>query len=84
MYCHTNCPTPPIFNSKAHAGLFYLNVWLKPFRLFQEERPVWHTINCNVLHKDQTAKRPEEEKFEDKQIIMVTEDEGSVADDMEG
>lgn len=52
--------------------------------LFQEERPVWHTINCNVLHKYQTAKRPEEEKFEDKQIIMVTEDEGSVADDTEG
>lgn len=61
-----------------------LNVCLKPFRLFQEERPVWHTINCNVLPKEEKEKRPEKEKIEDKQITMVTEDEGSVADVMEG
>lgn len=52
--------------------------------LFQEERPVWHTINCNVLHKDQKEKKPEKEKFVDDGIIMVTEDKGSVADDTEG
>lgn len=75
---------PPILNSKACAGFFYLNVCLKPFRLFQEERPVWHTINCNVIHKDQKEKRPEKEKVEDEQIIMVTGDKGSVSDDTEG
>ncbi|KAK3435770.1 hypothetical protein EUGRSUZ_C00480 [Eucalyptus grandis] len=52
--------------------------------LFQEERPVWHTINCNVLHKDQKEKKPEKEKIDDDGIIMVTEDKGSAADDTEG
>ncbi|KAF8033881.1 hypothetical protein BT93_C0223 [Corymbia citriodora subsp. variegata] len=52
--------------------------------LFQEERPVWHTINCNALHKDQKEERPEKEKIDDEQIVMVTEDKGSAADETEG
>ncbi|CAN1290011.1 Protein OS-9 homolog, partial [Linum perenne] len=41
--------------------------------LFQEERPVWHTINCNVMRKDYKESKVEKEKSENKQIIMVTE-----------
>ena len=41
------------------------------YRLFQEERPVWHTIDCNVLPKDYK----EENKVEKTPIVMVTEDE---------
>ncbi|XP_012081137.1 protein OS-9 homolog [Jatropha curcas] len=40
--------------------------------LFQEERPVWHTINCNVLSKDSKGTKAEKLKTEEKQIIMVT------------
>ncbi|KAK3213066.1 hypothetical protein Dsin_017772 [Dipteronia sinensis] len=39
--------------------------------LFQEERPVWHTIDCNVLPKDYK----EEIKVDKTPIVMVTEDE---------
>lgn len=36
--------------------------------LFQEERPVWHTINCNALPKDE--KEPKTEKsFQDEKIV---------------
>ena len=42
-------------------------------RLFQEERPVWHTINCNVLPKDYKDTKVEEESKE--QIVMVTDNE---------
>lgn len=42
--------------------------------LFQEERPVWHTINCNVLPKDFKDTKVGEESKE-KQILMVTDDE---------
>ncbi|KAL5825879.1 hypothetical protein ACOSQ3_021942 [Xanthoceras sorbifolium] len=38
--------------------------------LFQEERPVWHSIDCNVLPKDYK----EEDKADRTQIVMVTED----------
>ncbi|XVF47992.1 hypothetical protein PTKIN_Ptkin03bG0154800 [Pterospermum kingtungense] len=34
--------------------------------LFQEERPVWHTINCNVLPKDY-----KDTKVEDAHITMI-------------
>lgn len=42
--------------------------------LFQEERPVWHTIDCNVLPNDYKATKVEEDKVESKQILMVTGD----------
>ncbi|XP_062149611.1 protein OS-9 homolog isoform X1 [Alnus glutinosa] len=42
--------------------------------LFQEERPVWHTINCNVLPKDYKEAKVEEESKE--KIIIVTDNEG--------
>jgi len=32
--------------------------------LFQEERPVWHTINCNALPKDQKESKVEEDSFQ--------------------
>ncbi|CAI0388935.1 unnamed protein product [Linum tenue] len=42
--------------------------------LFQEERPVWHTINCNALPKTYKESKVEKESTdEDKQIFMVTE-----------
>jgi protein OS-9 len=41
--------------------------------LFQEERPVWHTINCNVLPKDYKDTKVVEESKE--QIVMVTDNE---------
>ncbi|KAF2310558.1 hypothetical protein GH714_014456 [Hevea brasiliensis] len=41
--------------------------------LFQEERPVWHTINCNVLPKDTKETKAEKDKAEDKQVIMATD-----------
>ncbi|KAB1208938.1 Protein OS-9 [Morella rubra] len=43
--------------------------------LFQEERPVWHIINCNVLPKDYKESKVEEESKEN-EIAMVTENEG--------
>ncbi|KAG7984557.1 hypothetical protein I3843_04G166500 [Carya illinoinensis] len=43
--------------------------------LFQEERPVWHTINCNVLPKDFKETKVGEESKE-KLILMVTENDG--------
>ncbi|KAM7508276.1 hypothetical protein LguiA_018729 [Lonicera macranthoides] len=42
--------------------------------LFQEERPVWHIINCNVLPKDYTEpKREQESSQNEKKITMVTD-----------
>ncbi|XP_015582774.1 protein OS-9 homolog [Ricinus communis] len=43
--------------------------------LFQEERPVWHTIDCNALPKDYEETKAENDKTVDKQIIMVTDAE---------
>ncbi|KDP30206.1 hypothetical protein JCGZ_16988 [Jatropha curcas] len=34
--------------------------------LFEEDRPVWHTINCNVLPKDFKGTKAEKAKTEDK------------------
>lgn len=42
--------------------------------LFQEERPVWHTINCNVLPKDYKQTKVEKDEQEPQQILTVTED----------
>lgn len=44
------------------------------FRLFQEERPVWHTIDCNALPKDYKVSKVKEED-EDTEIVMVTDSE---------
>lgn len=41
--------------------------------LFQEERPVWHTINCNVLPKDHKEPNTEETNDQDEKITMVTD-----------
>ncbi|MBA0736631.1 hypothetical protein Gogos_010162 [Gossypium gossypioides] len=38
------------------------------YQLFQEERPVWHTINCNVLPKDTKVE-------EDPHITMIMDSE---------
>ncbi|KAL3535937.1 hypothetical protein ACH5RR_004398 [Cinchona calisaya] len=40
--------------------------------LFQEERPVWHNINCNVLPKDYKEANVEGDDFPDEKITMVT------------
>ncbi|CAI8587347.1 unnamed protein product [Vicia faba] len=47
--------------------------------LFQEERPVWHTIDCNALPKDYKVSKVREED-EDAEIVMVTD---SVINDSE-
>ncbi|OWM89084.1 hypothetical protein CDL15_Pgr023930 [Punica granatum] len=50
-------------------------------RLFQEEKPVKHTINCNVLPRDYKENKAEvDEKLEDSQIVMVTDMEDSSND----
>ncbi|KAK2993537.1 hypothetical protein RJ640_007369 [Escallonia rubra] len=41
--------------------------------LFQEERPQWQSINCNVLPKDYKEPKMEDNSFQDKKIAMVTE-----------
>jgi protein OS-9 len=43
--------------------------------LFQEERPVWHTINCNFLSRDSKESKMEEEstQIKNNKIAMVTE-----------
>ncbi|RVX05241.1 Protein OS-9-like [Vitis vinifera] len=40
---------------------------------FQEERPVWHIINCNALPKDYKETKAEEAPFKNKQITMATD-----------
>ncbi|KAL3532264.1 hypothetical protein ACH5RR_005785 [Cinchona calisaya] len=40
--------------------------------LFQEERPVWHTINCNALPKDHREAKVEADNFQDEKIAMIT------------
>jgi len=50
--------------------------------LFQEERPVWHTINCNVLPKGYKQTKVEEESKE--KIIIVTDNEAPSIYDSEG
>ncbi|XP_059290581.1 protein OS-9 homolog [Lycium ferocissimum] len=41
--------------------------------LFHEERPVWHTINCNKLPKDHREMKVEAGNIEDGKITMVTD-----------
>ncbi|KAM3270127.1 protein OS-9 [Capsicum chacoense] len=48
--------------------------------LFQEERPVWHTINCNKLPKDYRETKAEE-NFDDEKIAMVTDSEDQPSTD---
>ncbi|CAL0320170.1 unnamed protein product [Lupinus luteus] len=42
--------------------------------LFQEERPVWHTIDCNVLPKDHNDDKVRQEN-RNMEIVMVTDSE---------
>ncbi|KAK4797860.1 hypothetical protein SAY86_030186 [Trapa natans] len=52
--------------------------------LFQEEKPVKYTINCNALPSDYRANKEETEvKPEDRQIVMVTDTEYSSNDSTE-
>ncbi|KAB5551871.1 PROTEIN OS-9 [Salix viminalis] len=48
--------------------------------LFQEERPVWHTINCNLLPKDYKQAKPDKVKADDKHIFMATDIDSSSHD----
>ncbi|PIA42250.1 hypothetical protein AQUCO_02000011v1 [Aquilegia coerulea] len=41
--------------------------------MFQEQRPVWHTINCNELPKDAKPTEKEESSSKDEQIAMITD-----------
>lgn len=41
--------------------------------LFQEERPVWHTIDCNTLPKDYKESNVDEGGFQREKITMVTD-----------
>ncbi|THG02339.1 hypothetical protein TEA_021181 [Camellia sinensis var. sinensis] len=51
--------------------------------LFQEERPVSHTIDCNVLPKYHKKPKSEEDSFQDEKITMVTDVGHSSAFDLE-
>ncbi|KAJ8768136.1 hypothetical protein K2173_021076 [Erythroxylum novogranatense] len=42
---------------------------------FQQERPVWHTINCNILSKDYKKNRAEKDEAEDNKILKVDQSE---------
>ncbi|CAL5186895.1 unnamed protein product [Lathyrus oleraceus] len=42
--------------------------------LFQEERPVWHTIDCNAFPKEYKVSKVKQEG-EDMEIVMVTDSE---------
>ena len=52
--------------------LFYF-VALTICRLFHEESPVWHTINCNTFPKEYKEATVEGDYFQDEKIDMVTE-----------
>ncbi|KAI4377318.1 hypothetical protein MLD38_014967 [Melastoma candidum] len=43
--------------------------------VYQEERPVWHTINCNLLPKNQKEKGTDDGKIKDARIIVVSDTE---------
>lgn len=45
--------------------------------LFLEERPVWHTINCNPLPKDYKQPKMEDDIIQGSKITMVTDKESS-------
>ncbi|KVI00512.1 Mannose-6-phosphate receptor binding domain-containing protein [Cynara cardunculus var. scolymus] len=45
--------------------------------LFLEERPVWHTINCNPLPKDYKQPKMEDDIIQGPKIVMVTDKESS-------
>ncbi|KAM5583288.1 hypothetical protein ABKV19_003273 [Rosa sericea] len=51
--------------------------------LFQSERPVWQTINCNVLPKDYKETQVEDEESKIKQIVMVIDSESHSNDESE-
>lgn len=48
--------------------------------LFQEERPVWYTIHCNVLPKDDKEAKVVEE-FKNEKIVVVTDTKDSSNDE---
>ncbi|MFS7966446.1 putative mannose-6-phosphate receptor binding domain superfamily, protein OS9 [Helianthus anomalus] len=41
--------------------------------LFQEERPVWYTINCNPVPKDYKQRNVEDDVVQEHKIAMVTD-----------
>lgn len=42
-------------------------------RMFQEERPVWHVINCNILPTDVNEDTKAESSRDEQKIKLVTE-----------
>ncbi|CAH1449141.1 unnamed protein product [Lactuca virosa] len=46
-------------------------------QLFQEERPVWYTINCNPLPKDYKQPKIEDDITHEQKILMVIDEEPS-------
>ncbi|MFS7985298.1 hypothetical protein Hanom_Chr11g00996841 [Helianthus anomalus] len=45
--------------------------------LFQEERTVWYTINCNPLQKDYKQQKMEDDVVHEHDIAMVTDKSSS-------
>lgn len=41
--------------------------------MFQEERPVWYAIHCNLLSKDGKDMKAEEDTEHDNRIKLVSE-----------
>ncbi|MFS7889370.1 putative mannose-6-phosphate receptor binding domain superfamily, glucosidase 2 subunit beta [Helianthus anomalus] len=50
---------------------------LSSFRLFQEEKTVWYTINCNPLPKDYKQRKMEDDVVHEHDIAMVTDKSSS-------
>ena len=51
-------------------------------RLFQAERPVWYTIHCNVLPKDDKETKVAEEFKKNQRIVTVTDGKDPSNDDL--
>ncbi|KAJ0800352.1 hypothetical protein HanPI659440_Chr03g0101991 [Helianthus annuus] len=47
------------------------------FKLFQEEKPVWYTINCNPLPKDYKQPKMEDDVVHEHDIAMATDKSSS-------
>ncbi|POO01343.1 hypothetical protein TorRG33x02_030970 [Trema orientale] len=82
-----------ILAQKTHPkGIMLINIQMEPFvilrinheklRLFQEERPVWYTIHCNVLPKDDKEIKVTEEFKKNERIVTVTDGKDPSNDDL--
>ncbi|PON68523.1 hypothetical protein PanWU01x14_094940 [Parasponia andersonii] len=59
-----------------------LRINREKLRLFQEERPVWYTIHCNVLPKDDKEIKVTEEFKKNERIVTVTDGNDPSNDDL--